>query len=180
MKKLLLIICFIFTIFLSANASTIIVAPHWNKETISVYIPKDNKKSITMKHAFQKWENNSYDKLKFNYVEKKPADIEVEFSETAMTNDTPISGYSVTLQNNEIKNAKIDISTKNIKNYSNDYVYTVMLHSVGHALGLQDTNRKGSGIMYSPVNEKIDLTKRNIKKLYALNNWSWKDKTFGE
>lgn len=100
-------------------------------------------------------------KIKFYISRKGPANIDVVFTEAVDGEDGPIGSYNVTIQNGLIKKAEIKMATKskNISKYSNSYIYTTMLHEVGHALGLSDTNRKGSSIMFMPVTEQQDLLK---------------------
>lgn len=178
MKKLIISILFIFAICMTfcVSQATTIIAPHWKDGTISVYIPKDAR-AEQMKRAFTKWQNASYGKLNFVFKDKGPANIDVVFTEEVDGADGPIGSYNITVQNGYIKKAEIKLATKNknISKYSNNLIYTTMLHEVGHALGLSDTNRKGSSIMFMPVSEKQDLLKIDIMKLYNLNNWSWMD-----
>jgi len=148
-------------------------SPHWQKTPIKVFIPKDTY-SATMKNAFLKWQGVSGGKIKFSFVEKGPADIDVVFNENA-SGDTPIATYSVSSEGNKITKAEIKIASKNpkFKKYSKNYIYTTMLHEVGHTLGLSDNTQKKSLIMYTPINETQDITKLDIRNLYQVNNWSY-------
>lgn len=172
----LIIFGFICTFTGIAQATTA-VAPHWQKSPIDVYIPQNSRKT-SMQHAFERWQSKSYGKLKFNFVNNGPADIDVVFTDKVDGSDTPIASYKVTIQGQEIIKAEIQIASQGeaIKKYSNDYVFTTMLHEVGHALGLSDTNRKQSSIMYMPLDEKQELMKIDMMKLYNLNNWSYLDR----
>lgn len=183
-KKILgtifIIFLFMFGISTSTQASTTTIAPHWQKSKITVYIPQDEK-AASMKRAFSKWQNAIGGKLTFEYVNKGPADIDVVFSEKVNGADGPIGSYTVSIQGQNITKAEIHIASKspNFKKYSNNLVFTTMLHEVGHALGLPDTNRKKSGIMFMPVTEEQDITKLDIRKLYMLNGWSYMDRRTG-
>ncbi len=149
--------------------------PHWQKSTINVYIPKDTY-AETMKRAFQKWQAVSSNKIKFNYVEKGPADIDVAFLEK-VSGDSPIASYSTNISGNKITKAEIRIASKgkDIKKYSKNYIYTTMLHEVGHVLGLPHNERKKSSIMYTPINETQQILSLDVLKLYHTNGWSWKN-----
>lgn len=147
----------------------------WAKNNLTVYIPKDNNYSGMMQRAFQKWQDKSFKQLSFSYVEKKPADIEVTFPEKIEGTDAgDIGEYSLTIQGGSIVKAEIYIVPDG-KKYSNDMIYTVMLHEVGHALGLPDSVRN-LGIMHSPVNETQDIISNDIIRLFRLNGWSYMNK----
>lgn len=147
----------------------------WAKNTLTVYIPADNDYSGMMQRAFQKWQDKSYGQLKFSFITKTPADIEVDFPEKTNGTDVGDLGeYAVTIKGGSISKAEIFI-VPNPKKYSQDMIYTVMLHEIGHALGLPDSNRN-LGIMHSPVDEKQDITSNDIIKLFRLNGWSYMNK----
>ncbi|MDE6138787.1 MAG: matrixin family metalloprotease [Candidatus Gastranaerophilales bacterium] len=181
-KKALFGIIAIFITFLglSAFASTTSNAtfPHWQKSSIDVYIPNDEK-AASMQRAFQKWQGESGGNLNFKFVENGPADIDVVFTEQVGGNDGPIGSYSVKIRGMKITKAEIKIlSGSKAKKYSNNHIYTVMLHEVGHALGMQDEPRKPTSIMYMPVSEKQDIQKFDVKKLYKINGWSYAQRNF--
>ncbi len=148
-------------------------SPHWQKKPIKVYIPKDTY-SATMKNAFLRWQEASAGNIKFSFVEKGPADIDVVFAENA-SGDTPIATYSVSSEGNKITKAEIKIASKSpkFKKYTKNYIYTTMLHEVGHTIGLPDNTQKKSLIMYTPISETQSITKLDIRNLYQINNWSY-------
>lgn len=152
--------------------------PNWTKTPIDVYIPKDEKYSSMMERAFSKWQNMSFEQLKFNFVTEKTEDtnidIEVKFGTETDGTDGDLGSYSLTVKGGEIKKAEI-IIVPDDKNYSQNMIFTVMLHEIGHALGLRDTKRN-LGIMHSPVNETQDIITNDIFKLYQLNGWSYINK----
>lgn len=181
MKKflgiILIIFAFIFSFSSIAKAGTTTAnAPHWQKPVINVYIPQDEK-AASMKRAFLKWQSVSDGKIKFKFVDKGPADIDILFAEKVNGSDGPIGSYSIKSQGKTITKAEITLATKSpqAKKYSNNLIYTTMLHEVGHALGLSDNSRK-KGIMFMPVSENQDITKLDIRTLYNHNNWSYMDR----
>ena len=169
----------IFSVINFASCETLSTGPHWQKNYFTVYVQPGKQYSNLMNQAFSTWQSKSYGKLYFLFRYQQPADIEVTFSSDKQWTDTPISSYDLNIYNgNTIANAHLYISDNIPKDYSNKYINAVMLHSIGHCLGLSDTNRLASGIMYSPVNESLVVTKSDIRKLFSINNWSWKDKNF--
>lgn len=169
---------FVMTFVNFANAETK-TYPHWTKSPITVYIPKDEK-AQTMRHAFEKWQSMSAGKLKFQFVAKGPADIDVAFVEKVDGSDGPLGSNKITIKKGMITKAEIRMATKGNKKYSNDLVYTTMLHEIGHVLGLQESTRKGSSIMNMPVNENQDILKKDISNLYHVNGWSYMNRRFND
>ena len=160
-----------------AIAREIKEVPHWKKSTVSVYIPKgENDNAANMlRSAFGRWQVESYGHLKFKYLEKGPADINIVFSDNASSSDTPIASTKITSSNNEITKAEISIATKNkdYKTFSNSYISKVMLHEVGHALGIPTNTTKKSSIMYAPVTESQKLMKIDTRKLFSISEWDY-------
>lgn len=184
MKKIFLSIIALFTLLLTTNitkAREISEVPHWQKATISVYIPKqdDNNKSGSMKRAFARWQGVSSNRIHFRYVEKGPADIDVIWAENA-SGSSPISSTSISANGNIITKAEVSIAVKNpnFSKYSNNYVYTVMLHEIGKALGMPVNDRKKSSIMYAPISVQQDIMKIDVMKLYSINGWSYATRNY--
>lgn len=184
-KKILSILVIFFAFLLTfagiVNAAEKIDSPHWQKSPIKVYIPKDPMQT-SMRHAFERWQNKSFGKLKFEFVNKGPADIDVVFTEKTDGTDGPIASYSVTIKGKAITKSEIKIAakSKNISKYSKNYVFTTMLHEVGHSLGLDDNSRKTSSIMHMPINEKQEIMKVDMMKLYHLYGWNWAKKNISQ
>lgn len=150
-------------------------APHWQKSPVLVYIPQDPK-SASMQNAFKRWQDATEQKLNFQYInDEKKADITVEFTDKVNGSDGPFGEYVLEIQGMAITKAKIKIATKNpkIKQYSRDYVFTTMLHEVGHVIGLKDSERKHSSIMYMPIDEKQDILISDKRNLYRTYGWDW-------
>jgi predicted Zn-dependent protease len=157
--------------------------PHWQKKTITVYVPQDAK-AQSMKNAFSKWSSASNGKLSFTYTsnekEKDKADIIINFTDKTEGLETKLGGYSLSTSGNQIKKGTITIASKSklAKKYSNDYIYTTMLHEVGHIVGMSDNPRKGSSIMAMPISERQEITKNDIKRLYKVNNWNFGSRNY--
>lgn len=174
-KRFLSLLLIAFTIFLNFSLSVQaykIDAPHWSKTQIKVYIPQNNK-AQTMRNAFTKWQSMSENKLNFEFVKRGPADIDVVFTDKVDGSDGPLGQYKITIKDGNITKGEIKIATNGQNNYSNDYIYTTMLHEIGHVLGLQEKERKNSSIMNMPITESQDILKRDIAELYYLYKWSY-------
>ena len=177
MKKIftlfIIFVSFMLASDVNAAQTTVSTSPHWESSNITVYIPPQQPKTNTMKHAFQRWERMSYGRLSFNFVEKEPAQITVEFTDKVSGTDGPIGICSLSTEGIYIKKANISIVTKGQNQYSDDMVFTTMLHEIGHALGLNDSTRKYRSIMHFPVTEDQDILSIDMERLYKVNNWSW-------
>lgn len=177
---LFVIFAFICTFFTAANAVAPTgypkpSAPHWKKEVILVYIPKDER-ATSMHNAFKRWANACEQKLNFQYIDdEKKANIVVEFTDKVNGSDGPLGEYSLEIQGMEITKATIKIATKNpqVRKYSKDYIFTTMLHEVGHAIGMAEADRKRSSIMHMPIDETQDIIISDKRNLYRIYGWDW-------
>lgn len=187
MKKFLLGIVAIFLfVFAFANISNAaatntskrVEVPHWKKSPINVFIPDETGKA-SMRSAFNNWSGKSNGKIQFAYTTKEKADIIVEFTKNTDGLESKLGGYSISTNGNAIVKANIKIATKSklAKKYSKDYIYTTMLHEVGHVLGMKDNPRKPSSIMHMPITEDQDITKLDVKQFYNINGWSYADRS---
>ncbi len=189
MKRILLTLSIIFA-FICTFLPTFAVAPtglsnrpeapHWVKNKITVHLPKDDRAN-SMKKAFNTWTDASDGKLQFSYIEsEKMADINVKFTDVVNNSEDPIGSCTLKTSGLEIQKAEINIATKSkqAKKYSRNYIYTVMLHEVGHALGMQNSPRKRTSIMHSPINEDQDILISDKRTLYRNYGWSWIDRRF--
>lgn len=173
MKKFIISISLIlFSAFVCCtSALAVYYGPTWNKESISVYIPKDNKYASDMKRAFVRWQKGVDGKIKFVFIDNSDeADVVVNFTDEVDGTDGEVASYQTTIRNGAVTNAQINLATEGEKKFSQQLVYKTMLHEVGHVLGLPDSN-KNLGIMHFPVNEKQEIITNDFVKLYRYNNW---------
>ena len=148
--------------------------PNWKKQILKVYIQQDSYSDM-MQRAFQKWVEKCNGRLKFEYVSGLPADIEVNFADKTDGTDGDIGSYVLIVKGGYITHVQITMAPNPEKN-SNNLIYTVMLHEVGHALGLHDSSRK-LGIMSTPIIENQDIINTDILRLFHLNGWTYIDKS---
>lgn len=164
MKNFLIALFITFLLTSSAYA-----AQRWEKDTLNVYII-ENAKEYIMKKAFTKWQSASRERIKFKYVQNEDnADIVVEYVENlpGMVVGLCTNNYS----NEEIIYSKIYLARKNnVKAIlTNDEYYRIMLHEIGHALGLEHSQNNNS-IMRENAMEITDISlsdRKTFQELYG-------------
>ena len=179
MRKLVLL----FIIFVLSLPSVFAASAIWaNPKGLKVYIPPKDMLTTTMLHAFQEWQRKTNNYFTFQYVNtKSTAQIEVMFVDSGIPDvcrdDGALGCTKTSMVENHlgqrIRKATVYISRKsnNGKVMSNTQVYTIMLHEIGHALGLNHTENPQS-IMYAGTNQsmavKQEIRVSDLNLLYDL------------
>lgn len=193
MKKILGIIFGILCLFIfQLNANAILPAPPPNPNAkpvliktqgLKVYIPPKDMLASTMKHAFMDWQRHTDGNFTFEFVgTKSTANITVIFIESGIGdichNSKALGCCSfvpaTTVHGNKrIMDVKIYISVNDMngKPMTKNQVYTIMLHEIGHALGLNHSQDKNS-LMYKGTNSEMaevqEIQPQDVKALYKL------------
>lgn len=176
MKKFLIIfgifIC-IFAIGLKVCAET---NKFWfNPRHIKTYIPPNNKRTAMMRRAFAEWTRATKGKFVFRYVTSpNTAQVKVFFVDEIPNADREIGltkfRYTKT---NKITHAEVYIAeyTTTGRKLRNNEVYTVMLHEIGHAMGISKHSNDPLSIMYPTENDAQEILKSDIKSLADIYGW---------
>ena len=140
---------------------------------IKTYIPPNNKRAVMMKHAFQEWSKKTNNKIVFVYVsDPKNAQIEVKFVKVVPNADREIGLTKSRYIGNAYSHADIYIAenTASGRQLSNDNVYTVMLHEIGHAIGLPHSGNILS-IMFPSEDDRQEIRGIDLDMLSDIYKW---------
>ena len=156
MKKLLISI---FLILLTASYVFAKSYPRWQNMPIKVFVSETNPKTPLMKKAFSEWENKSHGMVMFQYVtadEINNADIIVTYVKQG-----PQSGDAVRIgetkcsynSNGYFNKVRIEITDQKQtdEKFSEGETYKIMLHEIGHSIGLLEHSENFKSIMW-PTN----------------------------
>lgn len=168
MKKFLIIVLILVLSPLSTYADL-----RWEKTDFTVYITQ-NPKMYIMKKAFGRWQSATNRFVTFKFVDNpNNADMSADFVEQlpgqavgiCRTEYKTLAGEPV-----EILKADIQLANKNLykRILTDDEYYRVMLHEIGHALGLPHSEKLNS-IMKQYSNEIINISiddRKALKELY--------------
>ena len=170
-KRLFLV--FLFLVIAVPAALSLGIA-RWTYPTkIKTYIPANNKRTVMMKHAFQEWTRKTNNRVVFVYVtDPKNAQIEVKFVKVIPNADREIGLTKSRYVGNAYSHADIYIAENTVTGHqlSNDNVYTVMLHEIGHAIGLPHSGNILS-IMYPSEDDIQEIRAIDLEMLSDIYKW---------
>ena len=146
------------------------VLPHWeNLKSIKVYIPPKHEYSSLMKKAFDEWESASKGKIKFLYVysPKQAQDI-VVFNDMFSGDE-----LGTTTMKHQTICAPIYKRVDGKMNATE--IYAVMLHEIGHSLGLPHSNDQKALMYYQSYKGGAkSITQSDVKALYEIYGWKYR------
>jgi predicted Zn-dependent protease len=188
MKKIFILVS---VFVLTAISVFALSTPRWEERPIKVYIPADSKSTL-MKNAFLQWQERTFSAVWFTFVgndRKDEANITVHFVDK-VTNCGDISAigcaHSTIKPNGLYFKNDIYIASKSVTQLvgddgtvatktaviSNEQVYRVMLHEIGHAIGIHQHSNNPNSIMYKySINDKNIpqvLTEEDLKFVYNV------------
>ena len=171
-RFILLILISISFLFQFAHAAN----RHWlypNK--IRTYIPPNHKRTVMMKHAFERWTRLTDRKIMFYYVSSpNAAQLKVNFVTQIPNADREIGlTKSYFTSTDKISRAEILIAEKTVsgRQLNDDAVFTVMLHEIGHALGIGEHSNNPESIMYATEDDKQEILQSDLQNLYNIYGW---------
>lgn len=175
MKRIIFSLLLVICLFFAGTVSFAGQIGRWlypNK--IKTYIPPNHKRTVMMKHAFAEWTRLTNKRVLFYYVSSPAkADLKVSFVKSIPNADRQIGlTKSLVLNTGKIKRSEILIAEKTVegKQLGNDAVYTVMLHEIGHSIGMEHSNDPLS-IMYPVEDDRQEILKSDLNKLKSIYNW---------
>ena len=150
MLKKIILSTFFFMI-LSSGYAISAEKPRWVGMPIYVYIPEYGNYTKLMQRAFLEWEKYSNDLIRFKFINKpSSANIHVHFVKQVKNCNSEFAvGCERTLhRGGQFYKSDIEIATRKL-NSNNEFrpiknIYGVMLHEIGHSLGLGHSNNPKS------------------------------------
>lgn len=177
MKKILILFGLI-TIFIISMFDIVMANARWyNPTSIATYIEPNDKKPL-MKQAFARWSQVTQDKIVFKYVDTpERAQIIVNFVKDASKTSNLERAAGVTYHRSigdRMISARIEIADNapNGAAFRKDAVYRIMIHEIGHAIGIFQHSADRMSIMYyAKGSRNQDITPTDLKMLGKIYGW---------
>lgn len=150
-----------------------------NPKNIKVYIGEDAKKDL-FKKAFEHWDKNLYSMVDFVFVEnKESADIACSYVDKFAGSEGGYTNWTYIKKDGRKYFDKAEISVAKHSSYDNtkfsdEQIYSIILHEIGHSLGINGHSKSKGDIMYFStegyLNETGMISKRDVntvRKIYG-------------
>ena len=142
----------------------------WKNMPITVYVEDSGYRNQIIE-AFRTWQNSSGGIVKFAHANGPNAGIIVGYSSNLPGSSVGITSKNTS--NGEITHAKILLKQVPYSPKLENFVYSVALHEVGHALGIEGHSSSTGDIMYpqtTSITQRQALSSRDITTLKWLYN----------
>ena len=149
----------------------------WAKTPIKVWIQHTNN-NANLKNAFYTWQNALYPTIAFEMVNRKEdAQLQVVFGN--LPQGSPKGAVGITQTRTYLKNPSVlGIATIYLTQFdpygsrlSDNNIYGVLVHEIGHAIGIGGHSKNKNDVMYpSTDNYNLRPTRRDIntvRKIYS-------------
>ena len=145
----------------------------WNKKTVNYWV-ENGKYYYTVMEAFREWERETSYAVNFRKVNRPEyANIKVYFVDKLPTNVLGVTrnqkGYAsgkIVLRSSEIR---ILEKTQSGELRTKQQIYPVLLHEIGHALGLEGHSSNKSDILYHTTDYyKQSLSDRDVETIKTI------------
>lgn len=189
MKKLLILFCLIITFICNFTQAGFAANARWeNPGRIYTYVQPGCNNTELMKEAFAYWSRITNNKIVFKYVTNPSvAQINVRFVKDASKTSKMEHALGVTYPRIKrvctasqcsliFMHADIEIAD-NAPNgglLRKESVYKVMIHEIGHAIGLIDHSDDPMSVMYPEKRSRNQvITKSDMQALSKLYGWKY-------
>ncbi len=151
--------------------------PRWSKERmpLAVFISPGNVKGYNdqlkelLKEAFADWEKKS-GTISFKFTdEAASADITCLWVEEGKRGLSIEVGHAIQkVSGDEIMHATVELETKDANHNQDVELKNVMLHEIGHAIGIRNHSQSAKDIMYFQESSSRELSEADLATLKAL------------
>ena len=147
-----------------------------NHYNIKIYIASNVGKENIIKSAFRVWDEKMFKTINFSYVDSADdADIIIKFVDSLSGNAAGITKYSEVIQNNNknyLKKINVEIALNNPSGgkYTDSNLMGIILHEIGHALGINYHSDNQNDIMYYSTEsyKNGSISRRDIRTLEMI------------